>query len=104
MENLFHEPLMDATTSPPLSAPQNPNRRHQSIVEEWCRSKGDIPHYATSAKEASNVETAFQEIARRALQQEAQENSMSYMPDSTLINLQAQANQQPAMAGGDCAC
>jgi Ras-related protein Rab-7A len=36
----------------------------------WCQSKGNIPYFETSAKEAINVETAFQTIAKNALQQE----------------------------------
>jgi len=37
----------------------------------WCQSKGNIPYFETSAKEAINVEQAFQQIARNALMQEA---------------------------------
>jgi Ras-related protein Rab-7A len=37
----------------------------------WCQSKGNIPYFETSAKEAINVEQAFQTIAKNALQQEA---------------------------------
>lgn len=36
----------------------------------WCQSKGSIPYFETSAKEALNVEQAFQTIAKNALQQE----------------------------------
>jgi len=37
----------------------------------WCQSKGNIPYFETSAKEAINVENAFQTIAKNALQQES---------------------------------
>jgi Ras family len=37
----------------------------------WCQSKGNIPYFETSAKEAINVEQAFQTAAKNALQQEA---------------------------------
>ena len=30
----------------------------------WCHSKGDIPYFETSAKEAINVEQAFQTVAK----------------------------------------
>lgn len=33
----------------------------------WCASKGNIPYFETSAKEGSNVEEAFQVIAKNAL-------------------------------------
>jgi hypothetical protein len=37
----------------------------------WCQAKGNIPYFETSAKEAINVEQAFQTAAKNALQQEA---------------------------------
>lgn len=39
----------------------------------WCQSKGNIPYFETSAKEAINVEQAFQTVSKNALQQEAEE-------------------------------
>jgi len=43
----------------------------QKRAMTWCQSKGNIPYFETSAKEAINVEQAFQTIAKNALQQEA---------------------------------
>lgn len=37
--------------------------------QAWCLSKNNIPYFETSAKEAINVEQAFQTIARNALKQ-----------------------------------
>lgn len=37
--------------------------------QAWCQSKNNIPYFETSAKEAINVEQAFQTIARNALKQ-----------------------------------
>jgi len=39
----------------------------------FCQSKGGIPYFETSAKEAINVEQAFEVIARNALAQEESE-------------------------------
>ncbi|TGZ77450.1 GTP-binding protein ypt7 [Ascodesmis nigricans] len=36
----------------------------------YCQNKGQIPHFETSAKEGSNVENAFEAIARNALAQQ----------------------------------
>jgi len=46
----------------------------------WCQAKGNIPYFETSAKEAINVEQAFQLIARNALKQEQEEDI--YLPDT----------------------
>jgi len=49
---------------------------HEKVSQKramtWCQSKGNIPYFETSAKEAINVEQAFQTIARNALAQEAE--------------------------------
>ena len=45
----------------------------QKRAMTWCQAKGNIPYFETSAKEAINVEQAFQTVAKNALQQEAEE-------------------------------
>jgi Ras-related protein Rab-7A len=54
---------------------------HQRVVSQkramaWCQSKGNIPYFETSAKEAINVEQAFQTVARQALKQEQDEGDL----------------------------
>lgn len=44
----------------------------QKRATSWCQSKGNIPYFETSAKEAINIDDAFQTIAKNALQQEAE--------------------------------
>jgi len=51
-----------------------------SKAKAWCQSKGDIPHYETSAKEALNVEQAFHTIAKNALTQEGNKKPI-FIPD-----------------------
>jgi len=53
-------------------------------AKAWCASKGDIPFYETSAKEAVNVEQAFLTIAKNALAQEAA-NRPSFIPDKVVL-------------------
>eukprot|EP00401_Gymnodinium_catenatum_P044819 CAMPEP_0117513522 /NCGR_PEP_ID=MMETSP0784-20121206/29597_1 /TAXON_ID=39447 /ORGANISM="" /LENGTH=211 /DNA_ID=CAMNT_0005309289 /DNA_START=71 /DNA_END=706 /DNA_ORIENTATION=- len=71
-------------------------------AQQWCASKNGIPCHETSAATAQNVELAFQEIARKALKQEKQEEQI-YMPETlTLNSAQQMSNNRPA--GQDCAC
>ncbi|KAI8390972.1 vacuolar biogenesis protein [Radiomyces spectabilis] len=44
----------------------------QKRAMAWCQSKGNVPYFETSAKEAINVEQAFQTIAKNALAQESE--------------------------------
>ncbi len=52
----------------------------------WCQEKGGIPYFETSAKEAINVEQAFQTVARQALKQEA-DDDLGYIPDTVQVKL-----------------
>lgn len=55
----------------------------------FCQSKGGIPYFETSAKEAINVEQAFEVIARNALQQEeSEEFSGDFSQDPINIHLE----------------
>ena len=56
----------------------------------WCQAKGNIPYFETSAKEAINVEQAFQTIARNALKQETEDDL--YIPDTVDVNASAPAD------------
>jgi len=75
------------------------NRRQVSTskAKAWCASKGDIPFFETSAKEAMNVEQAFQTIAKNALSQEAA-NKPIFIPDA--IDLKQDTSAQSS--GGCC--
>lgn len=63
----------------------------------WCSSKGNIPYFETSAKEAINVEQAFQTIAKNALKQGPEEEL--YFPE----NIQVDKTEKPADGSG-CPC
>ncbi|TNY22905.1 small GTPase superfamily [Rhodotorula diobovata] len=52
----------------------------------WCNSKGNIPYFETSAKEATNVEEAFKAACRNALQQEGNADVLDDYPDPIRIN------------------
>jgi len=68
----------------------------------WCQRKGSIPYFETSAKEAINVEQAFQTIAKNALAQEQEvelynSNFMAQNP------IEVDANRRPSDES-DCKC
>jgi len=65
-------------------------------AQAWCQSKNEIPYFETSAKEAINVEQAFQTIAKNALRQMAAEDELP-TPDTTRLD----ANEKPK-EGGCC--
>jgi len=68
----------------------------QKRAMTFCQSKGGIPYFETSAKEAINVEQAFEVIARNALQQEESDEFSGDFQDPINIHLD---NEQSA-----CTC
>jgi Ras-related protein Rab-7A len=74
------------------------SKRQVSVAKAkaWCNSKGDIPHFETSAKEALNVEQAFHTIAKNALQQESQQKPI-FIPTSLDLKVDAKEGK-----GGCC--
>jgi Ras-related protein Rab-7A len=83
LENWMEEFLAQASPRNPSSFPfvvlgnksdLGPRRAVQeNVALAWCKSKG-IKHFETSAKEAVNVDQAFQTIAKTALAQEQQQD------------------------------
>ena len=67
-------------------------------AQSWCHSNNDIPYFETSAKEAINVEQAFQTIAKNALAQETEVELYNDFPDQ--IKLSGDNKQK----SNDCAC
>lgn len=77
-----------------------PSRRQVSLkkAKAWCEEKGNIPHFETSAKESHNVEQAFLQIARNALQNEQDaKDQQVFIPDA--LNLTPDAAPKK---GGCC--
>ncbi|KAI9774772.1 MAG: Rab GTPase ypt7 [Geoglossum umbratile] len=62
----------------------------------FCQSKGGIPYFETSAKEAINVDQAFEVIARNALAQEQSEEFSGDFSDPINIHLDSERD--------GCAC
>ena len=74
---------------------ENQRAVSQKRALQWCQAKGDIPYFETSAKEAINVETAFITVAKRALNQESEEEI--YLPDVINVN-----DDNKKKSGGGC--
>ena len=57
----------------------------QKRAMAWCQTKNGIPYFETSAKDSTNVEQAFQTIAKNALQQEADVEMYNDFPEPIKI-------------------
>jgi Ras-related protein Rab-7A len=67
-------------------------------AQSWCNSVGNIPYYETSAKNATNVEEAFQDIGQKALGKD--DGKSSYVPDDlNLLN-----TNKPEITNPGCSC
>ncbi|GAA98960.1 uncharacterized protein L969DRAFT_104414 [Mixia osmundae IAM 14324] len=58
----------------------------QKKAMTWCQAKGGIPYFETSAKEAINVEQAFQAACKGALAAESEVDMFADYPDPIQIN------------------
>jgi Ras-related protein Rab-7A len=58
-------------------------------AQAWCQSKGDVPHFETSAKESVNVDQAFQTIAQNALAQQATAQAQPIIPSTIKVTDEA---------------
>uniref|UniRef100_A0AAR2KK88 RAB7a, member RAS oncogene family n=1 Tax=Pygocentrus nattereri TaxID=42514 RepID=A0AAR2KK88_PYGNA len=67
-------------------------------AQAWCQSKNNIPYFETSAKEAINVDQAFQTIARNALKQESEVEPYDF-PDQIKLR-----DDRPASSSDGCNC
>jgi len=67
-------------------------------LQAWCAAKGNIPFFETSAKEAINVEQAFQTIAKNALKADADEGGELFFSEGITIG---QTQEKPKEG---CAC
>lgn len=73
-------------------------------AQQWCHSKHEIPYFETSAKEAVNVEQAFQTIARNALAQETEDDFTGQMASQSVrLNPNDDVGRSSG-SGSDCSC
>jgi len=67
-------------------------------ASSWCGSQSEMPHFEASAKDATNVEKAFREIAERALARESV-NQPIFIPPTVELN---QPSNSSSSKGGCC--
>ena len=60
------------------------------MAQQWCKSRKDIPYFETSAKDGSNVEIAFELIAKNFLAQELYDEPVKDVP----ITLKLEENKK----------
>lgn len=68
-------------------------------AEAFCGSK--MSYFETSAKQATNVSAAFEEIARKAMQHEIKQEQI-YLPETLTLTNQEIRPQQVQSGGGCC--
>ncbi|XP_045329847.1 ras-related protein Rab-7a-like [Leopardus geoffroyi] len=69
-------------------------------AQAWCYSKNNIPYFETSAKEAINVEQAFQTIAQNALKQETEMELYNEFPKPIKLD----KNDRAKALAESCSC
>ncbi|CAD8153638.1 unnamed protein product [Paramecium octaurelia] len=63
----------------------------ESKAQQWCKSHGNIQFFEVSAKDATNIEQAFQDIAKAAASQEKDEEI--FFPTTVTLTKQNQKSQ-----------
>ena len=78
---------------------ESERRVSASSAMQWCGSRAatPIPYFETSAKEAIKVESAFLEVAQKALKNEASSNDV-FIPDTITFS------KPPAAASNNSQC
>ncbi|XP_065219408.1 ras-related protein rab7-like [Planococcus citri] len=71
-------------------------------AQRWCQSRNNIPYFETSAKEAINVEQAFQTVAKRALAQVLEMEIVDELSDQ--INFRLNADERSSNGNAKCFC
>ncbi|XP_007572274.1 ras-related protein Rab-9A-like [Poecilia latipinna] len=62
-------------------------------ARKWCRENGGHPYFETSAKDATNVASAFEEAVRRILSSEDRDD---HLIQTDTVNLQKKPRPEPS--------
>lgn len=70
-------------------------------AQQWCASKGNLSYFETSARDAINVEQAFQAVARQALALESSVELYNEFPDQIRLTDDRPSGDE---SGSQCSC
>eukprot|EP00823_Brevimastigomonas_motovehiculus_P009479 TRINITY_DN914_c0_g1_i1.p1 TRINITY_DN914_c0_g1~~TRINITY_DN914_c0_g1_i1.p1 ORF type:complete len:214 (+),score=50.68 TRINITY_DN914_c0_g1_i1:46-687(+) len=56
-----------------------------ATAQRWCQANGDLPHFETSAKENTNVGSAFEMIAKLANQNAVEEKKPQFITNKLVL-------------------
>ena len=73
-----------------------------ATAKRWCQVNGDIMLFETSARDSTNVDTAFEYIAQQALRARAAQAEDIALPDPMRVKRVGATPATPAKK--DCAC
>jgi Ras-related protein Rab-7A len=82
-----------------LDRAQTERKVNEIKAQQWCKAHGNILFFETSAKDTSNVEQAFQAIAKAASSQDKDEEL--FFP-TTVVNLNKNQNKPSSKGGCEC--
>ena len=66
----------------------------ESKIKQYCELRGKIPYFETSAKDSTNVEAAFQEVAKLAFKRNYKEGDIVFIPDRVELKNISNRTQQ----------
>lgn len=67
-------------------------------AKSWCAAHGNLAHFETSAKDGTNVDAAFEAVARAAMAVEAEEEL--YVPET--VDVTSNAAARPGGNSSSC--
>ena len=72
----------------------NDKKVQESKIKQYCQLRGNIPYFENSAKNSTNVEVAFQEVARLVFKRNYKEGDIVFIPDKVELKNTANRTQQ----------
>ena len=65
----------------------------ETKIKQYCETKSNMPYYETSAKDNTNVEAAFEQVAKLAFQRNSKEDEI-FIPNRVELKTTNQQTQQ----------